>query len=305
MLAMGQAINSKRELTQPLVRSDLTTPTPTPQLLTHPTAWSYDESQDWGMLSPDFELCQVGTQQAPIPLNFQQGLSTSHLPILNYSSTVEGSYYNWGYGPAFSLSKAQCTSGSTAADCPVDFDAPNFTFDDNGINETVYLVSWHVHTPADHSVQNDRSKAELHLVHVDKNGSERAVLAIRIDPGILSYSNFFGQAPFLSSNDTGMAMGGEQATTLPVESRFPNFNSLDTRINGTSTPAVALQEVGDFREMWTYRGSLTSPPCREGIRFFVARQIMFVSNPQMQDILRISTYSARAEQEVWMHEINV
>jgi carbonic anhydrase len=50
---------------------------------------------------------------------------------------------------------------------------------------------------------------------------------------------------------------------------------------------------------------LTSPPCREGIRFFIARNILFVSNAQMQDILRVSTYSARAEQEVWMHEINV
>ena len=259
------------------------------------------------MLSPDFELCQVGTQQAPIPLNLQQGLSTAHIPVLNYSGAVEGQYYNWGYGPAFQLAKAECTSGSQAIDCPVNLDAPNFTFDDNGINETVYLVSWHVHTPADHSVQNDRSKAELHLVHVDRNGSERAVLAIRVDPGILSYSNFFSQAPFLSSNDTATRNGVAQAqdTTLPVESRFPNFNNLDVRMNGTSTPAEALREAGDFREMWTYRGSLTSPPCREGIRFFIARNILFVSNPQMQDILRISTYSARAEQEVWMHEINV
>jgi len=262
------------------------------------------------MLSPDFELCQVGTQQAPIPLNLQQGLSTAHIPILNYTGEVSGSYYNWGYGPAFELAKARCTEGSTAVDCPVNFDAPNFTFDDNGINETVYLVSWHVHTPADHSVQNDRSKAELHLVHVDRNGSERAVLAIRVDPGILSYSNFFGQAPFLSSNATATDMAEAEAqqnstSTLSPGARFPNYNNLDVRMNGTSTPAAALQEAGDFREMWTYRGSLTSPPCREGIRFFIARNILFVSNPQMQDILRVSTYSARAEQEVWMHEINV
>ena len=52
-------------------------------------------------------------------------------------------------------------------------------------------------------------------------------------------------------------------------------------------------------------GSLTSPPCTEGIRFFVARNILFVGNKQMQDILRVSTYSARAEQEVWLHQINV
>lgn len=256
------------------------------------------------MLSPDYELCQTGTQQAPIPLNLQQGLSTAHLPSFNYSGSVPGQYYNWGYGPAFGLAKARCTEGSQAIDCPVNLDAPHFTFEDDGVDETVYLVSWHIHTPADHSVQVDRSKAELHLVHVDRNGSERAVLAIRVDPGILSYSNFFAQAPFASSNGTATTVEGN-ATVSGEDQRFPNYNNADIRLNGTSNPALALREAGDFREMWTYRGSLTSPPCREGIRFFIARNILFVSNAQMQDILRVSTYSARAEQEVWMHEINV
>jgi carbonic anhydrase len=272
--------------------------------LTQSIVWSYDESQDWGMLSPDYELCQTGTQQAPIPLNLQQGLSTAHIPRFNYSGDMPGQFYNWGYGPAFGLANALCTNGTQAIDCPVDLNAPHFTFDEDGVDETVYLVSWHIHTPADHSVQLDRSKAELHLVHVDRNGSSRAVLAIRVDPGILSYSDFFAQAPFASSNGTATTVEGN-GTHSGEEVRFPNFNNVDIRLNGTSTPAMALAEAGDFREMWTYRGSLTSPPCREGIRFFIARNILFVSNAQMQDILRISTYSARAEQEVWMHQINV
>lgn len=258
-------------------------------------AWSYDQSQDWGALSSDYELCMTGTQQAPIALHQHQGLTTAHNPTFNYSGNYDGHYYNWGYGPAFELAQASCTEGSQAIDCPIDLDAPNFTFEDNGVNETVYLVSWHVHTPADHSVQNDRSRAELHLVHVDSSGSERAVLAIRIDPGMLSYSDFFAQGPLPSSN----------MSTPRTTQNFPSFNNTEVQLNGTSTPNLALAEVGGFREMWTYRGSLTSPPCREGIRFFVARNIMFVSNSQMQDILRVSTYSARAEQEVWMHEINV
>jgi carbonic anhydrase len=36
----------------------------------------------------------------------------------------------------------------------------------------------------------------------------------------------------------------------------------------------------------------------------VARQIMFTGVSQMQAILGASTYSARAEQEVWQHRIN-
>jgi len=68
--------------------------------------------------------------------------------------------------------------------------------------------------------------------------------------------------------------------------------------------AQALREVNMFNEFWTYRGSLTSPPCTEGIRFFVARNVLFTSVDQMREVLRVSTYSARAEQEVWMHQIN-
>lgn len=66
----------------------------------------------------------------------------------------------------------------------------------------------------------------------------------------------------------------------------------------------AIREVNEFNEFWTYRGSLTSPPCKEGVRFFIARDILFVSPRQLQAILGVSTYSARAEQNVWLHDIN-
>jgi carbonic anhydrase len=62
-------------------------------------------------------------------------------------------------------------------------------------NETLYLKGWHIHSSADHTVQFDRSKAELHLVHADAKGIERGVVAIRIDPGNYD-SPFFSQ--FLS-----------------------------------------------------------------------------------------------------------
>lgn len=65
-------------------------------------------------------------------------------------------------------------------------------------------------------------------------------------------------------------------------------------------PSSSLSTAHSLR----YRGSLTSPPCTEGIRFYVARQILFVGVEQMRAILRVSHYSARAEQEVWQHEIN-
>ncbi|KAK4990024.1 hypothetical protein LTR50_002800 [Elasticomyces elasticus] len=233
------------------------------------TDWAYEASYNWGRIKPAYELCQTGTQQSPIAIGNNIGLSNYHHPnFTGYGDgNVTGNFFNWGYGPAFTLKH----SGDDWTDLP------SMQFDD----ETVYLKGWHIHAPADHSVGGRHSKAELHMVHVTAEGHERAVIGIRIDPGS-SDSEFFAQLPqpLIGFNDTTQDVG------VTVDMR------------------AALAEVNDLSEFWTYKGSLTSPPCREGIRWFVARSVLFVGVEQMRDVLRVCTYSARAEQEVWRHEIN-
>ena len=218
--------------------------------------------------APAYATCQTGTQQSPIALGLNQGLSTRHIPSFSgYTGNSTGNFFNWGHGPAFTLTLEDDDWTSL----------PSMSFD----NETVYLRGWHIHAPADHPVAGDRSKAELHYVHVDEHGHERAVLAIRIDPGTSS-APFFAQLPqpYIGFNETEVQMGVE----------------LDMRL--------ALEGAHNFDEFWTYKGSLTSPPCREGIRWFVARTILFTSVDEMVKLLGACTYSARAEQEVWLHDIN-
>ena len=216
----------------------------------------------------DYHLCQDGTQQAPIALGLNQGLSQFHQPYFEgYDENVTGNFFNWGYGAAFTLNHEESEYTTL----------PSMKFDDT----TLYLVGWHLHAPADHSVGGDRSKSELHMVHVNEEGEEGAVLAIRLDPGA-SNSRFFAQLPpIIGFNDTTQIMGVEINLQL------------------------ALEGVNLFEEFWTYEGSLTSPPCEEGIRWFIAQSILFTSVDQMREILKTSTYSARAEQEVWLHNINV
>ncbi|KAH6664438.1 alpha carbonic anhydrase [Halenospora varia] len=199
----------------------------------------------------------------------------NHRPTFSYSTPVAGNIYNWGYGPAFSVNTNSTPITS----------APSMTWDD----KTVYLKGWHIHSPADHSVQGDRSKSELHLVHSDAEGHEKAVVAIRVDPGNTN-SPFFNQF--------------EQPSNSSTITTMPNFDETTT-IPTTLDMAQVLSEVANFSEFWTYEGSLTSPPCTEGIRWFVARNVLFVGVDQMREVLRVSTYSARVEQEVWQHEINV
>lgn len=207
----------------------------------------------------------MGTQQSPIALSLSNGLSLNHVPKFNFNGSVEGNFYNWGYGPAFTV----VHDGDWTTH-------PSVTYDNN----TVYMKGWHIHAPADHSVGGVRSKAELHLVMVDETGHEKAVMAVRLDPGNTN-NTFFEQLP-----------------------EMIGFDELNTHEPTSLDFAPALESALYFNEFWTYQGSLTSPPCSEGIRWFMARQILFTGVEQMQAILGASTYSARAEQEVWQHRIN-
>lgn len=236
------------------------------------TSWSYESTYNWGSLNTTYARCQTGSNQSPIPLSLTAGLSSKHLPTFgeNYAS-VPGALYNWGYGPAFSLDTT--TNNNITA-------APTLSYD----NQTLFLKGWHIHAPADHSVQGAYTKAELHLVHADSTGKERAVVALRIDPGNRA-SAFFGQ--FVTNTN----------------SSIPGFNSTQ-RNPQTLNIMRAIQEVSMYSDFWTYMGSLTSPPCTEGIRWFVSRTVLYVSHEQMQQVLAASTFSARVEQQVWRHGIN-
>ncbi|KAL8847390.1 MAG: hypothetical protein Q9221_007577 [Calogaya cf. arnoldii] len=249
--------------------------------------WAYDASYDWGAIQTDYADCQTGTQQSPIALSLTNGLSLYHHPTFdNYDRNITGNWTNWGYGPSFTLDHA-------ADDYTT---LPAMQWD----NITSYLKGWHIHAPADHSVGGDRSKAEMHLVHVDSKGHEIAVLAIRLDPGTTPLP-FFRQLPKMVPFQTGpdRSPSRDVAPGQPPRSNKPEVME-DTSMN----MALALNSVYQVSEFWTYKGSLTSPPCGEGIRWFVARTIAFTSVEQMKAILGASTYSARQEQEVWLHEIN-
>jgi carbonic anhydrase len=198
----------------------------------------------------------------------EHGPALSHRPTFNYSGFHQGNFYNGGFGPAFTLSHEEGVYTKN----------PSFTYD----NTTVYLVGWHIHTPADHTVDAHRARAELHLVHADKEGHPAAVLGIRIEPGI-SNSTFFEQLP------TPMIHWNETEVEEPLDLNLE----------------LLLDGVNNFDQFWTYEGSLTTPPCSESIRWFVARRNIFTSMEQMRSILKASRYGAREEQPVWMHNVNV
>lgn len=254
--------------------------------------WNYDASFNWARVSPgmfvllsslkyikilkntniyikDYLTCQSGTHQSPIPLDVPSIASSKHRLSFDYGTkNTTGSLYNWGFAPAFDVATESKDNLSKN---------PSIRYDET----TLYLKGWHIHTPAEHHIHGKRAKAEMHFVHADASGKEKAVLGFLINPNGNTDNEFFAQFQ-----------------------QFFGFNDTSARQTMTVDLKKALSSVSLFKNVWAYEGSLTSPPCREGIQWFVASQIMSVSVEQMKSILGASSYSARVLQDVWNHKIN-
>jgi carbonic anhydrase len=122
----------------------------------------------------------------------------------------------------------------------VNLDAGNTIFIDGHRYD---LVQFHVHTPSEHTIAGERYPLELHLVHKDADG-KLAVIAVLYDEGESS------------------------AVLDSIYRRWPS-RANDEKTLGKVDPSKLLP---DSRGVFRYEGSLTTPPCTEGVVWNVMRR---------------------------------
>lgn len=120
---------------------------------------------------------------------------------------------------------------------------------DNGstieLNGTTYtLAQFHFHTPSEHILDGQPAAAEMHLVHKNAAGANAVVVGVMIQEG------------------------AENAAFAPVWENLPATSTKEAEtIAGAFIDAADLLPV--VRTYYTYQGSLTTPPCTEGITWLV------------------------------------
>lgn len=263
--------------------------------------WSYDAVDHWADSNPSYGTCRNGSHQSPIALNSQSLLSNGttttfpHSPIFNYTGFWTGNFSHNGNSLKFDLFPSSSSSSSSTGTTTTTTEEgdittlPSLTTN----NETFYLSAWHTHIPGEHIIDGDTTEAEMHFVHIDLQSKIRAVVAFRLDPSITTTStseensNFFAQ------------LGS-----------FPRDPSSSPRRVESFQPGLVWQDVGkglveEQGRYWTYSGSLTTPPCSEGVRWFVVEEKFVLGDAQLQELLGVSRFSARRVQRIWRHGVGV
>lgn len=116
------------------------------------------------------------------------------------------------------------------------------------------LVQMHLHVPSEELIDGKSFAADAHFVHADADGN-LAVVGLLFEDGV------------------------ENATLAPLFAAMNKDKGERTIDGATFAPAALLPEDMDY---FAYRGSLTTPPCTEGVQWFVFKNPATISAAQVK-----------------------
>ena len=122
---------------------------------------------------------------------------------------------------------------------------------------TYELLQFHFHAPSENRVEGKSYPLEGHLVHADKDGN-LAVLALMCEEGAANAA--------LSRLWDAPPTAGESRPIAPV--------------------ANATELLPESLDYYRFSGSLTTPPCTEGVRWLVLKQPVIASGEQIDELKR-------------------
>ena len=139
------------------------------------------------------------------------------------------------------------------------------------------LKQYHFHTPAEHLVDGITYPLEMHLVHTyEKDPSQYLVIGILFKQG--------KKSPTIQS--TIDAIEFEEVGTK-VDTKLPNLRKLFRKDDG----------------FYIYKGSLTTPPYSETVRWLVLDRVLQASSEQLKTLNKLEGNNARHIQSLKSRKI--
>ncbi|MFP6731207.1 MAG: carbonic anhydrase family protein [Alphaproteobacteria bacterium] len=138
--------------------------------------------------------------------------------------------------------------------------------------KTYELLQFHFHSPSEHTVGGSSAAMEVHFVHRSSEG-KLAVVSVLVEEG--------------AANDTLGVIASHQLTAHHIEegaARVP-----DETVNGSGLLPASYAFTA-------YSGSLTTPPCSEGVAWFVMKDSITATPGQIAIMQAAMPTNARPTQ---------
>ncbi len=223
--------------------------------------WSHDPAAangplNWGGITPSYETCGDAANGSSSIVSV--GMAQTPIDIATAKSVLA-----LLPGVEFRYEDTAFDVENTGHVVEVVYAAGSFIKLGRSITDMYQLVQFHFHAPSEHTVDGKQYDAELHLVHKNILG-QLVVIGV-----LLSQSDMAGSGVF-----------DDIVTTAPM---LPGTGSRD----GLSLNATSL--LPEDLSYFTYTGSLTTPPCTEGVRWFVMETPVPVSEFVIQQLHAVTS----------------
>lgn len=145
--------------------------------------------------------------------------------------------------------------------------------------KTYVLQQFHFHLPSEHEVNGSHTDMELHFVHKSEDDM-LAVLSVLITKGTenIELNKIWSKLPAEENEDAG----------VPIEDTF-DMNKL----------------LPDDLHSFRYQGSLTTPPCTEGVQWIVLENFVPWSEEQINKFAAIFPHDNRPVQPLGERKVDI
>lgn len=220
---------------------------------------------NWLSLNPSAnQLCAKGRNQTPP--NLQPGASwlqaVSQKPQPSYGTVQNVEFKNLG-------STIEVLLGT-----------PKLNFE--GVDYT--LLQFHFHTPSEHHYQKEHYPLEAHFVHERTNAlpdgtKPLLVMSFFLDVQSDAFVDLLSPQPFRLFSKVL-----NEAPKIPNQGQSTRIDSLDFG---------PLEQLIRTRQTYKYSGSLTTPPCSEGVTWLVSPDVLEIEAKTYKGARKVVKFNSR------------
>ena len=201
------------------------------------------------------DLCQTGMQQSPIDLMEFEPSDRLSLDLDDYDDT-QGMMVDLGSTVQFN------------------FEDPKYARmmlvrGDGSVSEWV-PAQFHYHAPSEHTIGGRQLDLEVHFVHLPRGGP---------DPEGQGYAAVLGV--FFDRE-----MGGNYPNEFIESMRFDQIGAGSETWESGPIPLDDFLDLAEDASFISYDGSLTTPPCTEGIKWTISMDVQPISDEQLEYFTR-------------------